>query len=324
MTRSVHITTPRTIATASAGPMVALGPRDVAGSCDLFSELARFAIPRPEPFKPVPNGSQPPGPRTDDSHPDGSPHAGNHAGNHDRGFDGGIPACFSIDGGGRITDWTSAAERLVGWPAGRANGRRADDLLIAPSSLGSYHAELAVLENDGPTDGWLRVSVNHWDGRHMPVGLSLTRVAGDRSVNVHVAMRPGDISVLDSDHEHLLLHAVLASLGDGVDGAVVCDSSGHLIVITGVLEEIFGQAEGRAEDGAWATRVTALRHGDGRLMGRYAYPLVRALRGESFRESPLVIDPIDGPRRILLTTGHTLPGPTARGLGAIVTVCEVG
>jgi len=233
------------------------------------------------------------------------------------------PACFSIDWEGRITGWTQAAEELVGWSAAQAIGRRVDDLLIASSSWVSYHAELTVLEQTPRAAGWLRVYVYHRDGQHLPVMLALTKVL-DPGAGLHAVMRPGHSSPpgRPAAREYLLLRSVLHAL-PGVDGVVACDAGGHLWLMTGAMEELFGPVEGRAEDGSWSLRVAALRHGDGRLMLRHELPLVRALRGETVVDYPFVVDPIDGPRRAFLTSGSTLPDAGLIEHGAIVTAQEI-
>lgn len=118
---------------------------------------------------------------------------------------------------------------------------------------------------------------------------------------------------------HAQQSALLEKLSEG---AIIADAGGTLLMLNGAAREMLGVGD------AVLTTVDALvaveaRDVAGRLLLREERPIVRALRGEDFKDYEVIRGQPDGERRHIITTGTSVRDAGGRVAQAIVVFRDV-
>ncbi|GIE31658.1 hypothetical protein Ait01nite_047030 [Actinoplanes italicus] len=216
-------------------------------------------------------------------------------------------AFVSMDGDGRITAWNRAAERLFGWPADEALGRRATELMI-PSALRDAHdAGMARVRRTGFSElagRRLELTAIDRNGREFPVEMTL-QLQHERGEPIFHAFLH-DITArttarTELRQERAFLQALLNSLDTGV---AACDGDGRLALFNAAMRDIYGMVG----------RTTAELE---------VTPLARAYAGEAVQHEETVVCAQDRPPRRFLTNARPIDTPDGRRLGAVVAMHEI-
>ena len=94
-------------------------------------------------------------------------------------IDTSLDAVITMDGTGAIRSWSPQAERVFGWSAPEAIGRKLSATIVPPSYRDAHERGLAHLlaTGEGPVlNRRLELTGVHRDGREIPVELAITRV----------------------------------------------------------------------------------------------------------------------------------------------------
>ena len=94
-------------------------------------------------------------------------------------IDTSLDAVITMDGTGAIRSWSPQAERVFGWAAPEAIGRKLSATIVPPSYREAHERGLAHLlaTGEGPVlNRRLELTGMHRDGREIPVELAITRV----------------------------------------------------------------------------------------------------------------------------------------------------
>lgn len=116
------------------------------------------------------------------------------------------------------------------------------------------------------------------------------------------------------------LSAVLDSISDGV---AACNKDGFLTLFNPALRDLHGLPVQLIPAKDWANHYH-LYHEDGiTLMHAEEIPLMRALRGETVRDIPMVIKHVTGKVKHTLATGCVLKNKKGAVLGAVVSMKDI-
>ncbi|GAA3141922.1 hypothetical protein GCM10010466_36120 [Planomonospora alba] len=236
-------------------------------------------------------------------------------------------AFISLDARGTVRAWNAAAERLFGWPAAEALGRRVTELLAPPPLRRRYDEGLVHLIRHGSSvlpDHRVELTVTDRDGREFPVemALQIDDVHGEPAVHAFVH----DISDRRAaqrqlEEERTFLQALLDSLQVGV---MACDNDGRLTVVNRAAREIHRLPDGPAAgDGPWP-HSDRLFAPDGRTRLRPEHsPLARAFAGEHVEGQHLVIRPPGAAARRCVVNSRPIATADGRRLGAVSALHDV-
>jgi diguanylate cyclase (GGDEF)-like protein/PAS domain S-box-containing protein len=88
-------------------------------------------------------------------------------------------AFIALGADGRVSDWNRQAERIFGWPAAEALGRRLSELIVPPAQRQAHEAGLQHLmgSGEGPlANQRIEVAALHRSGHEIPVEMSIAAV----------------------------------------------------------------------------------------------------------------------------------------------------
>ncbi|MFC4061784.1 PAS domain S-box protein [Planomonospora corallina] len=236
-------------------------------------------------------------------------------------------AFISLDAAGTIRAWNAAAERLFGWPAEEAVGRRVTDLLAPPSLRARYGEGLAYLLEHGPAvlpDHRLELTVTDRGGREFPIEMALQVDDEHGAPAIHAFVH--DISERHAarrqlEEERTFLQTLLDSLQVGV---MACDTDGRLTLVNQAARQLHRfPAESAAEDlhGPHSRHLFAP---DGRTPLRPEQtPLARAFAGEQIEGQHLVIRPPGAGTRRCVVNSRPIATPDGRRLGAVSALHDI-
>jgi two-component system, cell cycle sensor histidine kinase and response regulator CckA len=94
-------------------------------------------------------------------------------------IDAALDAVITMDGDGVLQSWSRQAERMFGWSAGEAVGRRLSATIIPPRYREAHELGLArfLASGEGPVlNRRIEITGLHRDGREIPVELTITPV----------------------------------------------------------------------------------------------------------------------------------------------------
>jgi|GEM_PF-791735 len=233
---------------------------------------------------------------------------------------------IGADAEGRIIEWNPSAERIFGWPRTHALGRKLSELIV-PAALRAAHVagmRRCIETGHGPVlNSKLELPALTASGRQITVEMTISSYEwkGKRCFGAFM----NDISERIRTRQQLeekqeLLDAVLESIDVGV---VACDAVGNLSFFNRAARAIVGRDMKTIAPAEWS-QYYAMYHVDGRTpLAMDEVPLVRALKGETVRDEPIVIAPDAAAPHSLLASGRPLRSASGRPLGAVVVMKDV-
>ncbi len=233
---------------------------------------------------------------------------------------------IGADAEGRIIEWNPSAERIFGWPRTQALGRSLSGLIVPPALRAAHDAGMrrCIQTGHGPVlNSKLELPALTASGRQITVEMTVSSYEwkGKRCFGAFM----NDISERIRTRQQLeekqeMLDAILESIDVGV---VACDAVGNLSLFNRAARAIVGRDIKAIAPAEWSTYY-GMYHVDGRTpLAMDEVPLVRALKGETVREEPIVIAPPAGTPHSLLTSGRPLRSASGRPLGAVVVMKDV-
>ncbi len=122
------------------------------------------------------------------------------------------------------------------------------------------------------------------------------------------------------EEERRFLELVLESVDDGI---LVCNAQGQLIKVNKSSLRFLGvETPPLLQVGEWLDHSCILRL-DGTPMPLEELPLYRALHGETVTGEELLIQPEDGPQRLILVRGRPIAGQDSQPLGAVIVTQDI-
>ncbi|GIE75623.1 hypothetical protein Aph02nite_15730 [Actinoplanes philippinensis] len=235
-------------------------------------------------------------------------------------------AFVSMDAGGRVTAWNTAAEQLFGWTGEEAVGRSATELMIPPRLRAAHQEGLARVRRSGVSEmsgRRLELTAVDRNGREFPVEMTL-QLQHDRGEPVFHAFLHDITARTTARTELRQERAFLQALLDSLDaGVAACGSDGRLAQFNAAMREIHGLAQLPIGAESWA-RTYHLVEADGRTpMAPEAVPLARAWTGETVQHEEMVVCAPDRPPRRFLANARPIDTADGRRLGAVVAMHEI-
>jgi len=234
-------------------------------------------------------------------------------------------AFISADTHDRIRLWNASAERLFGWSASEAMGRRLTELIIPERFRADHTAGLQRVRESGRSTlagQRLELAARHRDGREFPVELVLQAQTTEDGLLFHAFLH--DISERlrvqqELENERTFLASLLDSLETGV---AACDAEGRLVLVNRALRDQDVAADGMSS-GDWAGEY-GLYHGDGVTpLAPDDVPLTRALRGEAVHHANLIVRRPGRSPRQYLANAQPIRASDGHRLGAVVALHDV-
>ena len=233
---------------------------------------------------------------------------------------------IGADAEGRIIEWNPSAERIFGWPRAQALGRSLSGLIVPPALRPAHEAGMrrCLQTGHGPVlNSKLELPALTASGRQITVEMTVSSYEwkGKRCFGAFM----NDISERIRTRQQLeekqeMLDAILESIDVGV---VACDAVGNLSLFNRAARAIVGRDMKAMAPAEWS-QYYAMYHVDGRTpLAMDEIPLVRALKGETVRDEPIVIASDGGTPHSLLTSGRPLRSASGRPLGAVVAMKDV-
>ncbi|WP_406728709.1 SpoIIE family protein phosphatase [Streptomyces sp. GD-15H] len=156
-----------------------------------------------------------------------------------QGFDVADAVPLLLDPQGVVTNWTGPAERLLGYPAAEAVGRKLAELLIAedaervPDLVGRCRAD----------DGWAGLmTARHRDGRPVPVMVRITRTMEPRGRSSLLVLLSELAGSAGWDMSRVVLEQMVT--GSSI-GLAIVDTDLRYVWSNTALEQFGGPAQGR-------------------------------------------------------------------------------
>jgi diguanylate cyclase (GGDEF)-like protein/PAS domain S-box-containing protein len=237
-----------------------------------------------------------------------------------------ISAFVGIDDGGRVQEWNPAAQNLFGWTPAEIVGREFSALIVPERHRAAHEAGFARFLQTGEAtvlDRLMELPVLTRDGTERTVEMTINafRIDGRLCVNAFML----DISERAAAREALrqkqvLLDAVLESVDVGV---VACNAEGAITVFNRATRELCGLDPDAATPSRRDIDYQLCADDGVTPLTADAVPLLRALRGETVDDMPMVIRPSEGPPRHVLGSGRALKGSGGEPLGAVVALKDV-
>ncbi|MFC4064517.1 ATP-binding protein [Actinoplanes subglobosus] len=235
-------------------------------------------------------------------------------------------AFVSMDSGGRVTAWNTAAEQLFGWTRDEAVGRCATELMIPDRLREAHEAGMARVRRTGVSElSGRRLELTAVDraGREFPVEMTLQLQREDGEQVFHAFLH--DITArttarTELRQERAFLQALLDSLDTGV---AACGSDGRLAQFNAAMREIHGLGMLSIGAESWA-QTFPLFAADGRTpLAPERMPLARAWQGETVQHEEMLVCVPDRPPRRFLANARPIDSADGRRLGAVVALHEI-
>jgi PAS domain S-box-containing protein len=213
-------------------------------------------------------------------------------------------AIILIDVDGRIVEWSSGAEQLLGWAA-KETLNQSCAMIFTPRdrAAGVAEAELQKASREG------RAADTRWhmlrDGsRFFADGVVNSMYGPDGNIiGFGKILREASAAfkhriaeqTTELEDEKLFLEAVLENTEDGI---VACDAEGALTLFNGAAREFHGSSEAPLPFEKWAEYYNLYRPDGVTRLPVEEIPLFRALNGEKVQGAEIVIAPKNRARRM--------------------------
>jgi PAS domain S-box-containing protein len=227
---------------------------------------------------------------------------------------------------GLVTAWNAAAQRLFGYPAGQALGRRIADLIIPERMRAAHDAGLARIRAGGVSrlaGQRLELVAVDRDGREFPIEMTLQADSGGGRATFHAFLH--DISNRKSaqqalEDERTFLHSLLESLDAGV---AACDADGRLALFNQAMRDIHRAEQLPLSPDEWAGTYH-LYGPDGRApLTATEFPLARAFAGEQIVGQQVVVRPPASRPHRYVVNARPIDATDGRRLGAVAVLHDV-
>jgi len=150
-------------------------------------------------------------------------------------------ALYAIDREGTVLIWNAAAERIFGWSAAEAVGRR---LPIAPGDLWEETASLITRVLDGGSISGLEVERRRRDGSVVPISLAAAPLHDEDGRPVAIFSAAEDITVRRAAAEAVRENEErFRSLVEGAPDAIFVQTGGRFAYINAAARRLFGAAQ---------------------------------------------------------------------------------
>lgn len=248
-------------------------------------------------------------------------------------IDTSLVAFVSIDTRGHIVDWNPSAERTFGWMREEALGLDLATLIIPTRFRDSHRKGMQRLLDGAPAaviNKRLELPALTSQGEEITVAMTIN--AFDSEGARYFGAFLYDISeeqkaqrALEEKREQLaqkqeLLDAILETIDVGV---VACSADGTLSLFNRAAREFHGLSPEGLDIENWAEHYSLYAPDGIELLKQTDIPLFRALRGETLRDTPMVIAPVGMPRRFILASGRRIANASGRPLGAVVAMKDM-
>ncbi|NTV94677.1 MAG: response regulator [Thiobacillus sp.] len=153
-------------------------------------------------------------------------------------------------------------------------------------------------------------------------GFGLLKLRADQALKVHQEILEDQVAERTRElrNQQAFSAAVLDNISDGI---VACDSAGRLSYFNQATREIQGVDREDLPPEEWAAHYR-LYQADGKTpMGKEDIPLLRAYGGERVTDQEMVIEHVDGSRRILLASGQVMTDPDGNKIGAVASMHDI-
>ena len=228
-----------------------------------------------------------------------------------------------VDEGGRIVEANPAFLEFLGYVLDEVIGQPSADFSPAADMVITREAVRALRAGEQSSVAVEKRFIRK-DGSVRMAMLTLSCFDfGDGTVGFVGVI--GDITVKRTlekklEQERAFLAAVLEHLHDGV---VACDADGNLTLFNRALREMHGMGVQQIPPDEWASHYALYRADGVTPLPFEEIPLMRAFRGETLRDVPMVIAPRDGTARALLANGHHFTDDHGALLGAVVVMRDM-
>jgi len=232
-------------------------------------------------------------------------------------------AIYTVSMDGTITSWNASAENATGYSAEEAIGtnfarfgkeedheRILGELDIA-AKTGRAEATNVRRRREG------REAIVHCvtTPLHSPDG----EIIGFVRINRDITEQARAAEEIEAQRE--FLNALLNSIDTGI---VACDGDGKLTLFNRATRELHGlPPDSSLEADDWAEHYDLYEADATTLMEPDHIPLVRALKGEIFRDLEFVVAPKGKTLRHLLASGQPIKTSAGKSLGAVIAMHDV-
>lgn len=248
-------------------------------------------------------------------------------------IDTSLVAFISVDSEGRVVDWNPSAERTFGWMRDEVIGLDLATLIVPPEFREAHRQGMQRILSGGPSNvinKRLELPAKTRENGEIMVAMTISifDFEGQRHFGAFLRDISEELNIkraLDEKREILsrkqeLLDAVL----DTVDiGVVACSADGKLSLFNRAAREFHGLPPELLDTATWAQHYSLYAADGVELLKPAEIPLVRALQGETLRDTPMVIAPADMPRRFILASGKRIASSAGTPMGAVVAMKDI-
>ncbi|MBA3483977.1 MAG: PAS domain S-box protein, partial [Pirellulales bacterium] len=255
-----------------------------------------------------------------------------------------LDCIVTIDHEDRIVEFNPAAEKTFGYSHDDVIGKRMAELLVPPKHRDAHYRGMRhYLETgEGPVLGKrIELEAMRADGALFPVELAITPIRiGDKPIFTaylrDITERKRSEEELGQARQELesrvtertqelarekaFLQAVLENIEDGI---VACDENGVLTLFNRATKELHGLPQEPIPAEKWAERYNLFAADGETPLAVDQVPLFRALGGEHVKAVEMVIAPMNGERRALVSSGQPIYDDNGQKLGAVVSMHDI-
>lgn len=238
-------------------------------------------------------------------------------------------AMILTDLDGRILEWSSGAEQLLGWATEEAIGQSIDMIFPeADRAAGAPIAEIRKAAQEGRAadirwhvrkdgsrffaDGVVN-AIYGPDGELIGFGKILKEAYA--AFKYRLAEQTAELA-----DEKAFLNAVLESTEDGI---VACNADGELTLFNGAAKAFHGLLDLTVPREQWAEHYNLYRADGVTRLPLEEIPLLRALAGEQVRGTQMTIISKGGRRHLVACSGGPLSDADGHLLGAVISMHDI-
>ncbi len=240
-------------------------------------------------------------------------------------------AIMATDRDGRVTDWNTGAERILGWSAEAIRGEPIDQI-FTPEDRAEGRSGMEMrraLEAGRANDERWHVRQDgsrFWaSGEMMPLraedgaDLGFLKILRDRTAEHEAAIR-ATVTTADARAAAEALAAERSAiLGQLVEGVIVADAGGRITFVNDAATELHGARELGVEPDRYSDAYHLLTEA-GAPYPPHDLPLARAVRGETVIDARWRIRRPDGSEVLAIGSARPIERPDGTRAGAVLTL----